>query len=157
MIEFEWEGLVRSLSSKWAGSMAELGVSYEELLALGRLAAIEAEGSWDPSGGRFLSSWVWILIEYRFKGHARNYRGARWAPYQDSDHLVEDHWSVVVAREALSLLRARLPEREWADLWLFYVEGRSCREIGALSGRSEGAVQKKMSVARKRSVRILEI
>ena len=63
---------------------------------------------------------------------------------------IELHQSLPQHRKLLALrdALARLPEKDRAALHLFYGEGLTAREIGAITGEKEASVRSRLSRAR---------
>lgn len=60
------------------------------------------------------------------------------------EHGQADDFEALALRDAL----ARLPEKDRAALHLFYGEGLTAREIGAITGEKEASVRSRLSRAR---------
>ena len=156
-ITYEWERMIGSIVFRRARSALRLGVSTDDLLSVGRLAAIEAVESWEPEGGRTLASWVYLPVEFDVMRVIRRAAKELAADSHDweYDDDSQDLDAVVLLRRSLGHLRARLPSLDWAMLWLAHAEGWSCAEIARDYDMTATAVWQRLSRARRKAVRIL--
>lgn len=134
-----------------------LGIGVEELESLGVVAAVEAEASWRPDGGRSLASWVYLHVDWAIR--RRMSRIAREFAEEDLEELAEDPSpdpeTRVLVSEALQYLRARLSQSQWWLLWMFHGEGYTAKELSIELGVSHGTVRNKIVQARKKAMTLL--
>lgn len=64
---YEWFPIVWSVMKPRLRAASHLGISREDLEGVGSMAALEAEVSWEPDGGRALSSWVYMNVEFAIR------------------------------------------------------------------------------------------
>lgn len=154
---YEWDRVIAAVVRKRERSGAMVGMSHQEMMAIARASAFQAAESWDPEGGRSLSSWVYLQAEYDLLNALRK-EGRRFAvqlaedmPADDDDDLD----SVMLVSEALGYLQAHLSSPEFALLWLAHAEGWTMREIAESYGLKVEAVRQRISRARRKSVTIL--
>lgn len=154
--QWKWDLIVWSVVRPRTRAAAYLGIPFEELDQVGRLAAVEAERSWDPAGGRSLSSWVYLQVGFALGKYLRQ-MGRRMT---DDDEPGEDQESdleaAVLVRSALDYLQARLQPGEWNLLWMRHVEGRDIAEIAEHCGIQQGAAKVRLHRAKTQAVTILE-
>lgn len=157
-INYKWECMIGSIVFSRSRLADWIGMGLDDLLSIARVAAVKAESTWDPEDGRSLSSWVYLKAQYavrsairrQFMYHSRHQgQPGRCA---SKDPGIE---AVVVIRSSLGHLQAKLPNLDWAVLWLTHAEGRSSSEIAADYDMTELAVRKRLSRARKKAVTIL--
>ena len=79
-MEYRWDKIVGSIAYGRALAGVHVGLSLDELMAEGRLAAEEASRTWSPVGGRSLDSWIWMKVYYALTN----------ALIQAGKHLVEE-------------------------------------------------------------------
>jgi DNA-directed RNA polymerase specialized sigma24 family protein len=127
------------------------GLPPEELMSVGRVAAMEAERSWEPGGGRSLSSWIYLNVEVSVRRALVS--AGRYAAEEDepADHEPEPEARYLI-REALDYLEARLPREDWVLLWLHHAEGQNCSELAHTWGIGHAAMRQRISRARRKAV-----
>ncbi len=163
-MQYRWEKIIGSIVYGRARAAARVGLSLDELMSEGRLAAEEATLTWSPQGGRGLDSWIWMKVHFSITNaliQAGKYLVEDPLHPQDSPgrvaHLAgEEQETVAMVRQALGYLQASLPNLDWAMLWLRHAEGRKFSEIGEIMGMTTGAVQRKIHRVRGQAVSILE-
>jgi DNA-directed RNA polymerase specialized sigma24 family protein len=148
---YQWDRIVGAIV--WGRSRAAMvfGLPPEELKAIGRAAAVEADRSWRSDGGRKRDSWVYLNVEIavrRALTEAGRY-ASEYDPYLCEPDDVETRCLI---REALNYLEARLPRDDWVMLWLNHAEGRNCAELAGLWGISHAAMRQRISRARIKAV-----
>jgi RNA polymerase sigma factor (sigma-70 family) len=151
------ERLISAILRRYRLSAERVGLAPDDLRSIGRIAAIEAESSWRATGGRSLSSWIYLAIEYRFRDAIN--KAACEIALDLEDWIADDDAAIDVTltvRQSLQSLRAYLPEPQWALLWLRYAEGWTCAELAQQRGVSSEAIWQQLCRARKKSVRFLE-
>jgi len=155
----EWDRLIGSEICRVKRAAALLGVSEDDLMAVGRSSALSAEESWDDEGGRSLSSWVWLQVHYdvgkvlerhgRMLAHDTEYEAAT------DDELPPDPDTVVLVGRALTYLQAHLHSLEWTLLWLRHAEGWTSSEIADELGITTVAARIKLHRAARKSETLL--
>lgn len=163
---YEWSRIVWRVMKPRMRAAVHLGIFHEDLEVVGAVAALEAEASWEPDGGRTMSSWVYLNVEFAIRNHLAKVgrEFARELSDDDMDtyptggqrRLSEDPETRVLVSEALGYLQARLTQSEWWLLWMFHGEGYSCKEMAKELGLSYGRIRNKLSEARQHAVTILE-
>lgn len=153
---YRWDPIIRSIAHKRASVADNLGIDIDEMLAVGRVAARDAEESWDPEGGRSLRSWIYLQVDWDL-GDLFRREVRQLAEELNDEELLDDLdvETVVLVRQALECLQAHLPRLDFVVLWLAHAEGWTCREIAEAYGLRINAVEQKLSRARKKAVRIL--
>lgn len=153
---YEYERLISAQVAKRVRSAALVGLSVDEMMAVGRLASVEAVDSWDPDGGRSLDSWVWLNVQWdlseSMRQAVRQFTEELHSEHQDEEYDLD---TVITIRQAMDILKAELPDPQWSILWLHHAEGRSCRDISADLGISQPATWQQLSRLRRKAVRIL--
>lgn len=156
---YEWVRIVWKVMKPRLRAASHLGISREELESIGAMAALEAELSWEPEGGRVLSSWVYMHVEFAIR--KRLAKVAREFADDEMDGWVEsgdqDPETRVLVAEALAYLQAQLTQAEWWLLWMFHGEGYSAKDLSKKLGLSHGTVRNQLSAARRHAVTILEL
>ena len=152
--QWKWDLIVWSVVRSRTKAAAYLGIPFEELDQVGRLAAFEAEQSWDQSRGRSLSSWVYLQVGFALGKYLRQ-MGRRMV---DDDEPGEDQdlEASVLVKSALGYLQAKLQPGEWNLLWMRHVEGRDITEIAEHCGIQQGAAKVRLHRAKTQAVTILE-
>jgi len=151
----QWDKIIGSLVASKARPALYLGVSSDELMQVGREAALRAERTWLADGGRSLDSWVWLQVRGAV-GHflSRVGRGMHdpldWDPVCETD--IERQTSIA---EALEFLEAHLPTPDWQLLWDLHANGLQLSEIAKQNGILLGAAKVRAHRARNRAVTIL--
>lgn len=152
-----WTRIVQAIVAPRARAASYLGIGVEELESLGAVAAVEAELSWDPTGGRSLSSWVYLNVEWVIR--RRMARIAREFADEDLDEWAEDPDPDPEARtivwEALGYLQAQLSGAQWWLLWMFHGQGYTSQELASRLGLADGTVRNRLSDARKKAMTLL--
>lgn len=153
-----WSRIVWKVLAPRMRSAAHLGISKDELEGLGNLAAAEAELSWEPDGGRCLSSWVYMNVEFTIR--RRMAKVAReFADDEMEDWVMTpeaDPGARVVVAEALVYLQARLTQAEWWLLWMYHGEGYTAKELAKKLGLAYGTVRNQLSAARRHAMTLLD-
>ena len=160
---FAWSGLINAILAPRLRAASYLGISGEELQSLAAVTALEAELSWEPDGGRSITSWVWLHVEFVVR--RRLARAAREFARESADEEIgewatadgEDPETAVLVSEALTYLQAELSQADWWLLWMFHGQGYSAKELAAKLSVSYGRLRNKLSAARQRAVTILEL
>jgi DNA-directed RNA polymerase specialized sigma24 family protein len=153
-MKWVWEGLVRSIVMPRSGIADRLGVGVEDLLAGARLAAVEADLSWDPQGGRSRSSWVYLEVGY-YVSTALS-RAQPLAPFIDVRHATDTE-KQLQARQVLQTLAAHLAVADWDLLWSHYVRGVSALQLAQEQGVSHGAMRVRICRVRKTAVTLAQL
>jgi DNA-directed RNA polymerase specialized sigma24 family protein len=150
-----WDRLIQKVIGPRVPGAELLGLERDELLAIGRLASVRAEESYDPEAGRCLSSWVWLCVYYdvdhAIRDVVRQLRAdTEWA-------AVEDDWCETDETAAISAeyLNGNLSSEEWSVLWLRAVDGWTICELGEMFRVGEMAMYQRFSRARKKAVKLL--
>lgn len=155
---YQWDRIIGSIVGPRVRVAEHLGSDRDDLLQVGRVAALEAEASWTPEGGRSLPSWVYYRVACAVRDYLRGLGTRVMSAYAD-DVLVGplDYGSDAraIARNALDVLRASLPEPMWAALWLRHAEGAELDEVAQYFGVSHAAIRQRLTYARNRSLTIL--
>ncbi|HET6496640.1 MAG TPA: sigma-70 family RNA polymerase sigma factor [Thermoleophilia bacterium] len=138
-------GWVRSAARKYRRT----ALGYEDAVAVGNLALVEAARSYDRRSGAPFEAWAVSKVRWALSEACRNTRGKKG--HIGADVPVEDALLVGVSHDnhhsfhdALMHLRPRV--RETA---LLAASGWSHREIAARYGVSEGRISQLMSEARR--------
>lgn len=155
---YEWSRIVWQVMKPRRRAAAHLGISHSELESIGAMAALEAEISWEPDGGRSMSSWVWLNVEYAIR--KRLAKVAREFAEEDMDAWVcedQDLETRVLVSEALVYLQAQLSHAEWWLLWMFHGEGYSAKELSKELQLSYGTVRNQLCAARNHAMTILTL
>lgn len=158
-MEFSWHALVASLAGGKSRRAERQGLTFDDLVSIGNEAALRAERSWRSDGGRSLSSWVYYCVGAAMDSAVR--RMARYIGEDDRNFDPEDAVAdveveaTVMVREALGYLRAKLPDRDWALLWLRYAEGHTCQDLATRSRCNSAAMRARVSRARRTAVTLL--
>ena len=153
---YKWDKLIGSVCWKRIKWAQMLGMDIDELMSIGREAAMKAECSWRSDGGSALSTWIYRHVEYRINTALA--RAAKELDRDDEafvDDDIEDLDSVNLIKEAVHYLRAHLPDLEWYLLWLAYAEGRSLRELSEQFGLNYEGMRIRMHRLKRKSVTIL--
>jgi hypothetical protein len=126
----------------------------DDLRSVVLLAVVEAEESYDPEGGRSLFSWVWINAEWAASHFLRttSYQ-SQWVA---EDRPSEDPTTVIVVRNALNYLRAKLDSADWTLLWLRRAEGHRVDDLARRVGILPCSMSTKISEIERRSAKILK-
>jgi len=153
----EWSRVVWAVLRPRYRAARRLGLHRDELESLAGMAAVEAELSWVPDGGRSLSSWVYLCVEFAVR--KRLAKVAREFADDEMDEWVMDPdegpEARVVVSEALVYLQARLTQAEWWLLWMYHGEGYSAKELSKQLGLAYGTVRNQLSAARRNAMTIL--
>lgn len=156
---YRWDSVIFHLAGRRSRSASYLGLAFEDLVSVGREAAIRAQQTWQPGGAR-LSAWIYLRVSGEMTDEMR--RAARqlrddpdgWDP---DDELGEEFSGLVEIRRSLHYLQARLPEEDWAILWLRHAEDWAPREIADAWGLSAKTIRNRLTDARKRAGTILAL
>jgi len=159
MAVYKWDPVIEAVIRLRIRSAASVGVPYTDLLAIGRLSAVQAEQDWDPEGGRSLSSWVYLQCVWDVQDVLRKEAKALVLCDADVDSIPVDATdyldSCVLVRQALTHLQAKLPSAQWTLLWTAYASGRSRPEIAASFGINTTALRQRLAKTRKKAVTLL--
>jgi DNA-directed RNA polymerase specialized sigma24 family protein len=149
-----WENIINAIVRPRAGAAAALGLDVEELRAIARLAAVEANATWTPGAGASETSWVWQHVSGRIAKALRKAARelAQDIPDQDSG---EDLEAIVIIRESLALLQARLDPDDYRLLWLHHALGCGIGELARIYSVSYSAVQARLWRVRKKAATVL--
>lgn len=156
-MDYRWDRIIGKIVYGRIHSAAFLAITPEDLKSIGRLAAVEAEFDWDPEGGRSLSSWVYLNVEYEInKALAKGVRHLVEDTESWTDEAAEQLESSFLVRESLEYFQAALTNEEWSLLWLHHAEGYTCAELADKCGIKSGALRKRMWASRKKAVTLFE-
>jgi len=157
----QWDMIIGAIVHPRLRFAGQLGVGEDDLWSVARLAALEAERTWQPGAGATPSSWVWLQVAGRVSHLLRR---ASWELARDTvaDELEDladgtDLETRAIVREALSVLQAKLRPDEYRILWCYHGLGMSSAELAELHGVGEDAVFQRLSRARKKAVRFLSL
>ena len=157
-MDYEFEQIISSIAYGRARAAESIGVSVDEMKAVGRLAAFEANESWEPDGGRTLTSWVWLNVQWDI-GRQLHREAAQFAEQLGDDDPPdddgEDFDTVIMVRRALDYLRAELSNPDWTMLWLLHAEGRTYSEIAGDLGITPECCRQRAHRASRKAVTIL--
>jgi DNA-directed RNA polymerase specialized sigma24 family protein len=149
-----WDKVISAIVYPRLRAADYLAVGADELCAVGQLAALEAERTWRPEGGRSRSSWVWFKVEKAIQTALA--RAGRDLASDTADWGADDDFEPALEiRAALSYLQARLDPLDYRLLWLFHAEGWSAREISGQEGLAYGTIRNRLSQARNYAMTIL--
>jgi RNA polymerase sigma factor (sigma-70 family) len=154
---YEYDSIINWIVCSRSVVAEQIGMHRDELMAVGRLSAVQAVDSWEPDGGRTLASWVRLNVRWDICS-AIYHESVRFArELRDEDYEIDegDLDTAVLVRQSLDLLQAKLSSLDWTILWMAYAEGRKYSEIADDLGISGVAMRQKMSRARKKVVTIL--
>jgi len=155
-MDYKWDRIIGSIVWQRIRAAYSLGIDANELKAIGRAAAVKAEMTWRPDGGAALSTHIWTAVHGAVnKAMAQAGRELVEDCEDWGDEAAEDLDSVVLIRESLDYLKARLPSLEWTMLWMRHAEGRWPQEIARELDIDYGVIRMRISRARKNAVTIL--
>jgi len=146
---YQWDRIVGQIVWARARAARIFGLPPEELMAVGRAAAVEAEQSWQSSGGRSMSSWVYLSVQIAVQ--RAMVAAGRYAAEEEEVGVDPEPEAQYFIREALEYLEARLPSEDWVLLWLYHAEGRNCVELAERWGIAHQSMRRKISKARKKA------
>jgi len=157
MDTYKWDRIIHSIVNGCRRRAAYLGADMDDLLQVGRIAALTAERTWAPEHGRSEPSWVHYMVSCEVSKHLRalGYRVTSELDDEYSHGPAEEADARLLARSALQVLRASLPEPMWAALWLRHAEGADVDDIARQFGTSNAAIRSRLTYARGRCLTIL--
>lgn len=154
-----WDRIIHSIIAPHVRFAFAISMDADELLAIGRLAALEAEQTWSPGGGASMQTWVWQHV----RGAVTK---AIWrATREVADDTVAEALeaeeanaeTLAILRQAIVLLQAQLDPDEYRLLWAVYVLGFTPSELADLRGVSSDVIRNRLCRARKKAVTILAL
>lgn len=152
----QWEAIINAIICPRARAASQLGLDIEELRAVGRLAALEAQATWRPGAGATASSWVWTHVAGRVSKllYKASRELAADTPEQDDGCDLE---AEAIVRETLSRLRAELDPSDYRLLWFSHAMGFTAAELAELYGVPWPAMRQRLCRAKQRAVTILRL
>jgi DNA-directed RNA polymerase specialized sigma24 family protein len=154
---YQWDRVVASIAYGRARAASRLGLSIDDLMSAGRMAAFQAEQTWDPGRGTKLSSWIYAKVSFALSDTL--HRGCVAANAKEAvanepaaafEEAKQD--TVMMLRNAITYLRAELSDSDWTMLWLRYAEGYQPAELARMYGMTLDAVKSKTYRAATRAV-----
>jgi len=154
-MDYAWDRIIGSIVYKRVRAASRLGVTLEDLMSIGRMSALEAESSWDPEGGRTMSSWIYLQVNWDIARTLERAGREMFFELPDTDAEYDALDAAMLIRESLDYLKAHLSDPDWSILWLRHAEGRSPAELVKMLNSSSRAIEKRLERAKNRAVGIL--